>query len=107
MRLAEAAPRHADRTASHEPVREARERALHEARDAAKEASGDARALKAWAVAAYRAGALREARRAADAWILLESTPEPHILLAEESWRLMGHQWRGARRACRGPREPP
>jgi len=94
--LAEAAPRHADRTASHEPVREARERALHEARDAAKEASGDARALKAWAVAAYRAGALREARRAADAWILLESTPEPHILLAE-IMEAMGH--RGEARA--------
>jgi len=54
------------------------------------------RLLKAWAVAAYRSGALREARRAADAWILIESTPEPHILLAE-ILEGMGH--RGEARA--------
>ena len=42
------------------------------------------RALKVWArQAAYKAGRFAEARRAADAWILIESTPEPHILLAE------------------------
>jgi hypothetical protein len=93
--LAEGPARHAERTAPHE-TREARERALHEARDAAKDAMGDARALKAWALAAYKAGALREARRAADTWILVESTPEPHILLAE-IMDAMGH--RGEARA--------
>ena len=87
--LADSAPRHegrsaaASKDATREALHESRERALHEARDAAKEATGDARALKTWAVAAYRAGALREARRATDAWILIENTPEPHILLAE------------------------
>jgi hypothetical protein len=94
--MAEGPARHADRSTAHEPTREARERALHEARDAAKDAMGDARALKAWALAAYKAGALREARRAADTWILVESTPEPHILLAE-IMDAMGH--RGEARA--------
>jgi serine/threonine-protein kinase len=92
----EAQARHAERAPSHEATREARERALHEAREAAKDAMGDARALKAWALAAYKAGALREARRAADTWILVESTPEPHILLAE-IMDAMGH--RGEARA--------
>jgi len=68
---------------AHEVAHAEREHLLHEAREAAKETPGDVRLLKAWAVAAYKAGALREARRAADAWILIESTPEPHILLAE------------------------
>jgi len=72
-----------EHAAPHETLRAERERILRDAREAAREASGDVRALRAWAVAAYRAGALREARRAADAWILIESTPEPHILLAE------------------------
>jgi tetratricopeptide (TPR) repeat protein len=76
---------------THEQLRAERERALHEAREAAKEAPGDVRLLRAWAVAAYKAGALREARRAADAWILIESTPEPHILLAE-ILDAMGHR---------------
>jgi serine/threonine protein kinase len=81
--LAEATSKHVERPVSREAVRESRDRALHEARDAAKDSMSDARALKTWALAAYKAGAFREARRAADAWILVESTPEPHILLAE------------------------
>jgi serine/threonine protein kinase len=80
-----------DRSASHEVTKAERDRALVQAREAAKEASGDARALRAWATAAFRAGALREARRAADAWILLENTPEPHIILAEVL-DAMGHR---------------
>jgi serine/threonine-protein kinase len=80
---ADPAARRAERLAAHEQAKAERERALHEAREAAKDAPGDVRVLKAWALAAYKAGALREARRAADAWILIESTPEPHILLAE------------------------
>jgi serine/threonine-protein kinase len=75
----------------HEIARAERERALHEAREAAKDTPGDVKILKQWAVAAYKAGALREARRAADAWILIESTPEPHILLAE-ILDAMGHR---------------
>ncbi len=93
---AESASRRAERMTPHEVARAERERALHEAREVAKDAMGDVRALKAWAVAAYRAGAFREARRAADAWILIESTPEPHILLAE-ILDAMGH--RGEARA--------
>jgi serine/threonine-protein kinase len=81
--LAESASRHPEHGAPREVTHAERERALREAREAAKDSLGDARALKAWAVAAYKAGAFREARRAADAWILVESTPEPHILLAE------------------------
>jgi len=79
----EAASKRADRSASHEPTKADRERTLLQAREAARESNGDARALRAWAVAALKAGALREARRAADAWILVENTPEPHIVLAE------------------------
>jgi serine/threonine-protein kinase len=94
--LAEAASRHAERTSPHEIAHAEKERILREAREAAKDEPGDARALKAWAVAAYKAGALREARRATDAWILVESTPEPHILLAEIV-DAMGH--RGEARA--------
>jgi hypothetical protein len=76
---------------SHEIARAEREHALHEAREAAKDTPGDVKILKQWAIAAYKAGALREARRAADAWILIESTPEPHILLAE-ILDAMGHR---------------
>jgi len=43
---------------------------------------GDPRALRAWAVAAYRAGDYREARRAADAWALKDGTLEPRIFIA-------------------------
>jgi serine/threonine-protein kinase len=79
----EATSRSREKAPPHEITRAEREKALHEAREIASDNPGDVRALKAWAVAAYRAGALREARRATDAWILIESTPEPHILLAE------------------------
>jgi serine/threonine protein kinase len=94
--VAESGLHHAERSTAREATHEARERALHEARETAKDAMGDTRALKAWALAAYKAGALREARRAADSWILIESTPEPHILLAE-IMDAMGH--RGEARA--------
>jgi len=87
---------HHDARPTREAVNAERDRILHDAREAAKEMPGDVRLLKAWAVAAYRSGALREARRAADAWILIESTPEPHILLAE-ILEGMGH--RGEARA--------
>jgi len=42
----------------------------------------DARALKTWASAAYKAGEMREARRAAEAWSLHDGTAEPRIFLA-------------------------
>lgn len=56
---------------------------LESARAEAKAHPSDAHALKAWAQAAYRAGQFREARRAADAWALHESSPEPRIFLAQ------------------------
>ena len=56
---------------------------LDTARSDAKAKPADARALKAWAQAAYHAGQFREARRAADAWALHESTPEPRLFLAQ------------------------
>jgi serine/threonine-protein kinase len=93
---AELASHHVEHAAPREPTRADKERTLRDARESAKDAPGDVRALRAWAMAAYKAGALREARRAADAWILVESTPEPHVLLAEVL-DAMGH--RGEARA--------
>jgi hypothetical protein len=55
---------------------------LPEARDLAKAHFDDPHALKGWATAAYRAGAMREARRAADAWALHDGTVEPRLFLA-------------------------
>ena len=59
-----------------------RERRLNDARKFAKGHMSDGRALKTWATAAYRAGELREARRAADAWALHDGTVEPRLFLA-------------------------
>ena len=83
--------KHADRSAPRELTKADRERILVSAREAAKESSNDARALRAWALAALKAGALREAHRATDAWILIENTPEPHIVMAEVL-DAMGHR---------------
>jgi serine/threonine-protein kinase len=55
---------------------------LVEARRYAKGHMADARALKGWATAAYRAGDLHEARRAGEAWELHDGTAEPRIFLA-------------------------
>jgi serine/threonine-protein kinase len=55
---------------------------LLDARAGARHHADDPRALKAWATAAYRAGELREARRAAEAWSLRDGTPEPRLFLA-------------------------
>ncbi len=55
---------------------------LTEARLRAKERGSDAKALKAWAVAAVAAGELREARRAAEAWSMHDGTAEPRLFLA-------------------------
>ncbi len=55
---------------------------LDAARTAAHQKPGDARLLRAWANAAVRAGDLRDARRAADTWILHDATPEPRVFLA-------------------------
>jgi serine/threonine protein kinase len=60
-----------------------RAHALIEARAAAKEEMSDSRVLRTWTLAAFRAGELREARRAAEAWGLKDSGPEPRIVLAE------------------------
>jgi hypothetical protein len=42
----------------------------------------DVRALRGWATAAYKAGEMREARRAAEAWSLHDGTSEPRVFLA-------------------------
>jgi serine/threonine protein kinase len=73
-------PRRAERPAR-DPKPD-RQRALAEARIAAKEESDEPHALKMWAQAALRAGELREARRAADAWTLHDDSPEPRLMLA-------------------------
>ncbi|MCL2723841.1 MAG: serine/threonine protein kinase [Polyangiaceae bacterium] len=72
------------RAAAHEspaPTEDAKNR-LTEARAAAREHATDPRALKAWGIAALRAGETREARRAADAWAARDDSVEPRILLA-------------------------
>ena len=55
---------------------------LSGARSAAREHATDPRALKAWALAALHAGETREARRAAEAWAIHDSTAEPRLFLA-------------------------
>ena len=55
---------------------------LADARDAAKDRPSDRRALKTWATAALRAGAMREARRAGEAWALKDDGVEPRLFLA-------------------------
>jgi predicted Zn-dependent protease len=56
---------------------------LREARAAAKARPGDPSALEAWGKAAFRAGELREARRAASAWALHDAGAGPRILTAQ------------------------
>jgi len=56
---------------------------LREARAAAHAHPGDPKALESWTRAAFRAGDLREARRAAAAWELRDGTLEPRLVLAE------------------------
>ena len=56
---------------------------LREARAAAHAHSSDARALETWARAAFRAGAMPEARRATNAWALHDGTVAPRLLLAD------------------------
>jgi serine/threonine-protein kinase len=60
----------------------ATERRLMDARATAKLHADDPRALRNWATAAYRAGELREARKAAEAWSLRDGTSEPRLFLA-------------------------
>jgi serine/threonine-protein kinase len=55
---------------------------LVDARSAARDHATDAHALKAWAVAAMHAGETREARRAAEAWAIHDSSAEPRLFLA-------------------------
>lgn len=55
---------------------------LSEARTHAKEHATDPRALRAWALAAFHAGEMREARRAAEAWAVHDAGAEPRLLLA-------------------------
>jgi len=56
---------------------------LPDARASARAHPGDPRALAAWSRAALRAGELREARRAANAWLLRDGTVEPRLLVAD------------------------
>jgi eukaryotic-like serine/threonine-protein kinase len=56
---------------------------LADARAAARAHPGDSRLLGAWARAALHAGELREARRAASAWLLRDGTVEPRLFTAD------------------------
>jgi serine/threonine protein kinase len=56
---------------------------LADARAAARAHPGDPRMLAAWARAGLHAGELREARRAASAWLLRDGTAEPRVFMAE------------------------
>ena len=67
------------RAAAH---REPERSPLTDARTYAKDNPEDPQALKVWATAALRAGALREARRAGDAWALRDDSAEPRLFLA-------------------------
>jgi serine/threonine-protein kinase len=55
---------------------------LAEARAVAAEKPTDAQALKAWALAARRAGAMREARRAGEMWAQRDEGSESRLFLA-------------------------
>jgi serine/threonine protein kinase len=55
---------------------------LREARSHARAHPSDPRALRAWTLAAWRAGETREARRAANSWMLHDGTAEPRMTLA-------------------------
>jgi predicted Zn-dependent protease len=57
--------------------------ALHDARAALKARPGSPRLLEAWTRAAVKAGDLREAHRAASAWVLHDGTAEPRMMMAE------------------------
>ncbi len=67
---------------SRPPARLTPKERLAEARSAAKAHPSDARLLHDWAKAAMKVGDLKEARRAADAWLLHDSSPEPKLFLA-------------------------
>jgi serine/threonine protein kinase len=56
---------------------------LADARAAARAHPGDSRMLATWARAGLHAGELREARRAASAWLLRDGTVEPRVFMAE------------------------
>jgi serine/threonine protein kinase len=64
-----------------EDVRDAK---LHlaDARTIARQHATDPHALKAWAIAAMHAGETREARRAAEAWAVHDTSAEPRLFLA-------------------------
>ncbi len=67
---------------SRPPTRSTPKERLAEARAAAKAHPSDARLLHDWAKAAMKAGDLKDARRAADAWLLHDASPEPKLFLA-------------------------
>jgi hypothetical protein len=67
--------------AGHRTNDEARAR-LDAARAGLKDHNSEPRALREWAIAALRAGELREARRAAEAWAVHDATVEPRLYLA-------------------------
>jgi len=63
---------------------EVRDAKLHltDARTIARQHATDPHALKAWAIAAMHAGETREARRAAEAWAVHDTSAEPRLFLA-------------------------
>jgi hypothetical protein len=67
---------------SHPPSDRADLVELANARGVALERPNDRHALKAWATAASHAGAMREARRAGEAWALRDDGVEPRLFLA-------------------------
>ena len=64
------------------PTRSTPKEHLAEARAAARAHPSDARLLHDWAKAAMKSGDLKEARRATDAWMLHDASPEPKLFLA-------------------------
>ncbi|HEX7600650.1 MAG TPA: hypothetical protein VF316_03550, partial [Polyangiaceae bacterium] len=64
------------------PTKSTPKERLTDARAAAKAHPSDARLLHDWAKAAMKSGDLKEAHRAADAWMLHDASPEPKLFLA-------------------------
>ena len=71
-----------DQAKPKDPDRDRDKAKLADARSDAESHPEDARALQAWANAAFKAGDYREAKRATEAWSLKDGTPEPRIFLA-------------------------
>ena len=94
---------HGDRSHTDHVDHNERERRLWEARAFGKAHLSEPRALRAWATAAYRAGELREARRASELWALRDGSAEPRLFLAKRA----RCEWASGRGEVRARRVPP